>query len=129
MCIQWVLRLSDSLLTIIAAAIELGLPSVAALFSFTSGYKKKLGITVLGATLPWLILYLFTFVISQLNPQEVTFAVHAMWIMSLLPFCISFVLTLIMFVLNRKSSKLWLNFVSGLVTFPIVLLLSYTLNN
>ena len=77
--------MNDSVGSAIAMAIELGIPMLALVGVLRVKKAARIASSVLGATTPFLLLYL-TYSVSYLFDDRVGWAFHAMWLITLVPF-------------------------------------------
>lgn len=86
-------------------AIELGIPLLALLSMFRIEKPARTALSILGATTPFLALYLACSV-TYLFDDSARWAFHAMWLMTLVPFLIATVIGFLMSFWKWPSSSL-----------------------
>lgn len=111
--------MSDVILSAFAISLELGVPAIA-LWACTRSVLRSKAITVLGATTPYLTLYLAATVSYVLDSDDLDnrFSFFAMWGMSAIPYTFG-VGTALALSLIPRPQFLVLRFGVGLLSAPL----------
>ncbi len=116
------MHIDENVLTIAAAAAELGLPVVLLLLIRFSRAAKPKAVVMLGAVCPLLCFYVFATIEYLISPKDpgAIFAFFAMWVMSFAVYAAAALLGL-MIAFFRTPTKTYARFIVGLASLPLSL--------
>lgn len=112
--------MSDDVLTVISASLELGLPVVFLVLCFKKGELQNLGLVLFGSSVPWLLMYFVITISHLLGLSKDSFAYSAVWAMSLLPYLLTVIIGVGLYFVSGRFKKKLQKFSLGFISFCVV---------